>query len=262
MEFVRRLLELAKINFSLKEELKNPLFLVDLLIVIFIFYWIYKLLKNTKAVRILYGLLILIAMMLASSFLNLTLLSWFLGFFLTIILIAIPVVFQPELRNALEKIGRTNLKASLLKESDSLNFIKPIIESVRIMSREKIGGIIAIQRKTGLDDYAKKGISLDANIKSELILSCFLSDSPLHDGAIIISKGKIKSAFCTLPLSESEQVASLGTRHKAALGLSEQTDAVVAVVSGKNGQVSLAIDGIISKIIDFKDLEKVLKSLF
>ena len=259
---IQKLLDLVKFNLPISDISKNPLFLMDILIVLLITYWIYKLLKNTKAVRILYGLFILTIMMYISSLLHLVLLSWVLGAILTVILVAIPVVFQPELRNALERIGRTGFRASSLTKSQEINILKPVLEAVRTMSHSRNGSIIAIQRKTGLGDYLKTGVALNSDISKELILSCFTNTSPLHDGAMIISHDKILGASCIFPLSGSDLAAKLGTRHKAALGLSEQTDALVIVVSGTSGNISLAIDGELIKNINLEELQKKINYYF
>lgn len=262
MENISKFLEQLKIDFTISELTKYPLLVVDILIVFLIFYWIYRLLKNTKAVRILYGVLILAVIMYISSLLHLVLLHWFLQVFLTVIIIAIPVVFQPELRNALEKIGRTGLKPGVFKESKASKFLNPILDAVKIMSREKIGGIIAIQKKTGLRDYLKTGVILDADISKELLIACFVHNSPFHDGAVIIANGRILAASVVLPLSDSDSTIHLGTRHKAAVGLSEQTDAVSIVVSEKTGEISITMGGNISKNISYNDLNKFLKKTF
>jgi diadenylate cyclase len=259
---IQKLLDLVKFNLPISEISKNPLFLVDILIVLLITYWIYKLLKNTKAVRILYGLLILVMMMYISSLLHLVLLNWVLGAILTIILVAIPVVFQPELRYALERIGRTGLRASSLTKSQEINILKPVLEAVRAMSLNRNGSIVAIQRNTGLGDYLKTGVALNSDISKELILSCFINTSPLHDGAMIISNDKILGASCIFPLSDSDLAAKLGTRHKAALGLSEQTDALIIVVSGTSGNISLAVEGELMKNISLEELQKKINYYF
>jgi len=260
---IQNFLGLLRINFQISELLKNPLFLVDILIVLFIFYWIYKIFKNTRAVRIFYGLVIIAIVMYLSSVLHLVLLRWVSGVFLTIILVAIPIVFQPELRNALERIGRTGIpQASGLTKLSEANILKSVVEAVGTMSLNKIGGIIAIQRKTGLNDYLKTGVLLNSDISKELILSCFVEESPLHDGAVIIFRNKILGASCILPLSDSISVATLGTRHKAAIGLSEQTDAVAIIVSGKSGEISLAVEGSLSKNITLEELNKKINHYF
>lgn len=259
---IKNLLEnIGKLKFSFPELSDDPLFLVDFFIVILIFYWIYTLLKNTRAVRILYGLFILALLMYVSSLLHLALLNWVLGAVLTVILVAIPIVFQPELRNALERIGRTGLNPHAFK-NNGFKYLEEILETLKIMSKKQIGGIIAIQRKTGLGDFIKTGILLNADISKELLLSCFIPESSLHDGAIIISDNKIIAASCILPLSSDDSVAKLGTRHKAALGLSEQTDAVVIVVSGTTGMISIAHEGFLFRGVKINELEKKLRKIF
>lgn len=260
MEGIQKLINFPRLDVTFADVLKNPLFLVDIFIVLLIFYWIYRLLKNTRAVRILFGVLILAGMMYLSFFLHLTLLSWVLGLFLTVILVAIPVVFQPEFRNALEKIGRTRLNASIIR-SRNVKFPQSILEALEVMSTNKIGGLIAIQRKTGLGDYLKSGIELDSKISKNLILACFLEGSPLHDGALVIAGNRILGASCLFPLSGDESAVPLGTRHKAAVGLTEETDALCIVVSGKNGQISLAYEGKLLKNIAQEELAKKLKTL-
>ena len=187
MDIIEKIIEQINIGLPVSKISNNPLIIVDILIVSLIIYWIYKLLRNTRAVRILYGLLILIIIMYISSLLNLTLLHWLLQIILTVIIVAIPIVFQPEFRNALERIGRTGIKAGTLKDSRVLKILNPVLDSVKVMSRDKTGGIIAVQRKTGLSDYAKTGTMLNANISKSLLLACFISGSPFHDGAVIIS---------------------------------------------------------------------------
>lgn len=262
MEFIAKFIELVKNNLPISEITKNPLLIVDILIVILIIYWLYELLKNSKAVRIFYGLLVLGVMLYISALLHLYLLNLVLGIFLTVVIVAIPVVFQPELRNLLEKIGRTGFNKNIFKDESLMTFIGTIKESINIMANNKIGGIIAIQRKTGLSDFTKSGKKINALISKELIVSIFSKNSLLHDGAILIIDKKIKAASVILPLSESDAILTLGTRHRAALGLSEQSDAVVIVVSEKTGKISLAVDGKMELDISPEDLEKKIKKFF
>lgn len=262
MSEIQKILDVSNLGLSFKDILQNPLFLVDFIIVLVIFFWFYQLLKNTRAVRILYGVLILGILMYLSSFLHLVLLSWVLGGFLTIVLVAIPVVFQPELRNTLEKIGRTGISAANFKTLAVSEHLETILDAVKIMSHNKIGGIIAIKRNSGLNDYLKSGVELNAKLSKELIISTFIYESPLHDGGMIISNDKILGASCIFPLTENQDTITLGTRHKAAIGLSEQTDAICIVVSERDGGISLAIDGSLEKNISYEELAKKVKSLF
>lgn len=258
MSIVDNILDILGQNFPIEKITQNPLFLVDFIVVLVLFFGIYRAFKNSRALRIFYGVIFLAVMLFLSSFFNLTLLSWVLGIFLAVILVAIPVVFQPELRNALERLGRTGLKKVTHKESRTGRFIKPIIETVSTLSKNSIGAIIVLQRKTGLREFISTGTIVDAEISKDLLLSFFSGESPLHDGAVIISKGRIAAASCILPLSENDSVAMLGTRHKAAMGLSEQTDALVIVVSEKTGQISLASRSTFVKNINLIDLQKAL----
>lgn len=259
MNLIDNIFQAFNNSFSVEEIVQNPLFLVDFMVVLLLFYGIYRMLRNTRALRIFYGLIFIALMLFVSVFFNLTLLSWVLGVFLTITVVAIPIVFQPELRNGLERLGRTGLKNISAKESVTAKFIKPIMETVVILSKNKIGAIIVIQRKTGLREFMATGTIIDAEISKNLLLSFFLGDSPLHDGAVIISKGRIASASSILPLSENDLVTTLGTRHKAAMGVAEQTDALVIVVSEKTGKISLAEGASFFKNIAEKDLTKMLE---
>lgn len=259
MNLIDNIFQAFNNSFSVEDIVQNPLFLVDFMVVLLLFYGIYRMLRNTRALRIFYGLIFIALMLFVSVFFNLTLLSWVLGVFLTITVVAIPIVFQPELRNGLERLGRTGLKNISAKESVTAKFIKPIMETVVILSKNKIGAIIVIQRKTGLREFMATGTIIDAEISKNLLLSFFLGDSPLHDGAVIISKGRIASASSILPLSENDLVTTLGTRHKAAMGVAEQTDALVIVVSEKTGKISLAEGASFFKNIAEKDLTKMLE---
>lgn len=259
MNLIDNIFQAFNNSFSVEDVVQNPLFLVDFMVVLLLFYGIYRMLRNTRALRIFYGLIFIALMLFVSVFFNLTLLSWVLGVFLTITVVAIPIVFQPELRNGLERLGRTGLKNISAKESVTAKFIKPIMETVVILSKNKIGAIIVIQRKTGLREFMATGTIIDAEISKNLLLSFFLGDSPLHDGAVIISKGRIASASSILPLSENDLVTTLGTRHKAAMGVAEQTDALVIVVSEKTGKISLAEGASFFKNIAEKDLTKMLE---
>jgi len=220
----------------------SPLLLLDIAIVAIIFYWVYIFLKETRAMRILYGLIILLILIALGNLLNLVLLNWILKSLTAILLVAIPVVFQPELRTALEKLGRTKFLGELaFVKHDSNQIVNEIITTVSILSKQKIGALIVIQRQTGLREYIDNGISLDAVVSAELLLSIFFPKSPLHDGAVIIVGDKIVSASSILPVSQTNLSNNLGTRHKAALGITENSDAISVVVSEETGYVSMAV---------------------
>ncbi len=230
-------------NLPLDEIYKNPLFVVDIFIVLAIFYAIYRIFKNTRAERIFYGFIILGIMFYLSSFFNLYLLNFILGISFVILIIAMPIVFQPELRSALERLGRTGIKKIGTKNNETSKSLRIIIESTLFMSKNKIGSIIVIAGKTGLKEHTTSGVIINGDISKDLLISCFIPESPLHDGAVLIKNDKIISASSILPLSESDQVLTLGTRHRAGLGLSEISDAKVIIVSEKSGEISFAKSG-------------------
>jgi diadenylate cyclase len=246
-------------SLPLEEIYKNPLFVVDIFIIIIIFYAIYKIFKNTRAERIFYGFLILGIMFLLSSFFNLYLVNFILGLSFFILIIAMPIVFQPELRSALEKLGRTGISKIGVKKDDAKKTLKIIVDSVSFMSKNKIGSIIALSGKTGLKEHTTSGIIINGDISKDLLISCFIPEGPLHDGAVLIKNDKIISASTILPLSDSDQVLTLGTRHRAGLGLSEISDAKVIITSEKSGEISFAKSGKFYKNISSENLLEKIK---
>lgn len=253
--------EQSKIFWSTLDFSRYPLIILDILIVAALFYWLFLLLKETRGIRILFGLMVLVGVLFISRFLNLMALSWILKSFLAAAVIAIPIIFQPELRKALERLGRTNILNFLKEDKDLTNVIYEITEAVKILAKNKIGALIVIKRKIGLEDYIQTGTFLNAQLSSKLILNIFFPHSPLHDGAIIIEGNKIIAAGCTLPLLETDTSFKYGTRHKAALGLSNETDALVIVVSEEKGTISLGIDGKLITKISYRDLPQHLLKL-
>jgi len=222
----------------------SPLLIVDILIVAIFFYWIYVFLKETRAMRILYGLFFLLILMALGKLLDLVLLNWILKSLMTVIVIAIPIVFQPELRAALEKLGRTKLLGELsFAKKDNDQVINELLTAIHMLSKQKIGALLVLKRHDGLREYIDNGVEIDATVSAELLSSIFFPKSPLHDGAVIISGDKIVSACSVLPVSQVSLGGNLGTRHKAALGITEDSDALVLVVSEETGNISLAIGG-------------------
>jgi len=235
-----------KTNYFL-ENLKiesSPIFLLDIVIVTVIFYWVYIFLRETRAMRILYGLMFLLLFMAIGKLFNLVLLNWMLKSLMTMLIVAIPVVFQPELRTALEKLGRTKLLGELaFSRVENIEAITQIIEAVSHFSYKKIGALIVIKRQIGLREYIDNGCKIDARLSAKMLMSIFYPKSPLHDGAVIVSHNKIISACSILPVSQTELNENLGTRHKAGLGMSEVSDAIVVIVSEETGRISLAVGG-------------------
>lgn len=240
----------------------SPLLILDILLVAILFYWVYVFLKETRAMRILYGLLFLLILMAAGRLLDLILLNWILQSLMTMLIVAIPVVFQPELRSALERLGRTKfLGESAFLRDEHLRVVNEIVFAATALSGHKRGALIVLQRQTGLREYIDNGKSVDARVSSDLIQSIFFPKSPLHDGAIIIVGDKITSASSILPVSQANLSSNLGTRHKAAVGITEISDALAVVVSEETGSISLAVAGRIDCRMNEEKLKNRLISL-
>ena len=251
-------------NYFLENLRQNSslLLLVDILIVAIFFYWIYVFLKETRAMRILYGLFFLLILMALGRLLNLVLLNWILKSLTAIIVVAIPVVFQPELRAALEKLGRTKLLGELSFSKKDLNQVQnELLTAVYLLSKQKIGALIILKRHDGLREYIDNGVEIDATVSAELLSSIFFPKSPLHDGAVIVDGDKIVSACSVLPVSQLNLGANLGTRHKAAVGITEDSDAVALAVSEETGGISLAIGGKIETKMSEERLKNRLSSI-
>lgn len=238
-----------------------PYILLDIAVVSVLIYWGYLLLRQTRAMRIVYGLVILVVIMLLAKLLDLVLLNWLLKYFMTMLVVAIPVVFQPELRNALEKLGRTGFISELGRSESQTDNLDQIIAAVKQMSGQKIGALIVLQRKTGLRDYIERGTQLNAKISTDLLCSIFFPKSPLHDGAAVIIGNKIIAASVMLPATERELSSRLGSRHRAAVGITENSDAVAIVVSEETGAISLCVAGEIERRISEDRLKNRLAAL-
>lgn len=236
---------------------------VDILVVAFFFYRIYALIKNTRATALLKGLLFLGFLSLLSGSLQLHVVNWILEKLMTVLIVALPVVFQPELRRALEQIGRGKLYISsqVMSETDWESVIDDVVEASEIMAEKRIGALIVFECSVGLDDYIDSGIRVDGLVSKELLGNIFIVNTPLHDGAVIIREGRIMAAGCLLPLTRDRSLSSeMGTRHRAAIGLSEQADCVVVVVSEETGIISYAYGGHIYRHMDSESLRNRLRT--
>jgi diadenylate cyclase len=241
----------------------NILDLIDIVVVAYFLYRIYLMLKNTRAATLVKGLLVLVLFMLISRWLNLHVISWLLEKSMTVIMVALPVVFQPELRRALEQIGRGRLfnKGSELDEQEMEEMLNAVANATVIMSRRKEGALMVFERETGLEERIETGVAVDGLISDSLLLNIFEKDTPLHDGAVIIRGKRIVAASCLLPLTENRNLSQeLGTRHRAAIGISEQSDAVVLVVSEETGAVSIARNGELMRYLTADDVKEILRS--
>jgi diadenylate cyclase len=218
---------------------------IDILIVAYVVYRVIYSIQGTRATTLVKGLAIVFASSVVARALSLRTVSWLLEQAVTLFLVALPVVFYPELRRGLEQLGRGQLfgwPSSRGSGQDTLN-LDAVVKACGELSAKKTGALIVFQRQTGLHEFIETGVRLDALISTELLMNVFEPNSPLHDGAVIISHGRIVSAGCVLPLTDSQLRGGLGTRHRAAVGMSEQTDAVIVVVSEETGTISLAVGG-------------------
>ncbi len=249
----------SSINFT-----EDPFFILDIIIVAMLIYSFYIFLKETRAMRILYGIIFLVILFFISQALNLVALNYILKALTTMFVVAIPVVFQPELRSLLERIGRTDIVSDFrkLNKDEITQIISEIIKAVTTLSSKKIGALIVISQKTGLKNVIDTGTRIDSRISKDLILTIFQPKSPLHDGAIIIKGNKMIAAGTTLPLTNNKFDFHVGgTRHRAGLGLSEQSDAIIIIVSEEKGTISLASGGILNQDIDIIKLKKSLEEI-
>jgi diadenylate cyclase len=232
----------------------TPLDVLDVAVTAVFIYYILLLIRGTRAVQILLGLLVLLAMLGAATLLHLLVLATVLQVVLLGTAVALPIVFQPELRRALEQLGRGGLlvRRESSEGSAARNAALAIVARAAVaLARERVGALIAIQQTTGLREFVESGTKLDAKVTLDLLLTIFARNTPLHDGAVIIHNAEIEAAGCFLPLSETVRSEShMGTRHRAALGLSEQTDAVVVIVSEETGSISIAQSGRLSRALD------------
>ncbi|BCJ87289.1 diadenylate cyclase CdaA [Effusibacillus dendaii] len=241
---------------------------LDIVIVAYLLYRLILLIRGTRAVQLLKGIIVILVMTGISSYLNLRALNWILDKIITIGLFAIPVVFQPELRRALEQLGRGRFFARAFtlnkvqdNEEDIRKTIHEISKAASVLSKNKIGALLIIERETGISDIMETGVPIGAVVTSELLINIFIPNTPLHDGAVVIRENQIVTANTFLPLSDNPDLSQeLGTRHRAALGITENSDAVGVVVSEERGYISLTLNGTITQNIDEQTLRQLLTS--
>jgi len=238
----------------------GPVEIIDVAVVAFILYQVLRLLRGTQGIQILVGLILLAVIGILSTTFNLILLSWLFRNATFFIIIAVIVIFQPELRRAFDQLGRIGHVGRPLSGFNSRQYNQAISEAIRAterLSMKKTGALIAFEREVGLEDYAATGVRINGEISAEMLQSIFYPNSPLHDGAVIVRGNRIIAAGCLLPLPEEGTVKErLGTRHRAALGLSLASDALVLVVSEETGNISVIEEGKISRNLDADDLRR------
>ena len=238
--------------------------IVDILVVAFLIYKVIMMVRSTSAARIAKSVLIILILAGVTQLLNMYLLNYILDKILEIGLVALIVVFQPELRRMLEKLGSKNVREILSVKEEQREIdrvIEQTVQACEIMSRERVGVLLVFERETPLDEYFKTGTIVDAQLSEQLLRNLFFKNSPLHDGAVIVRGGRVAAAGCVMPLSDNPHLpGDLGTRHRAGVGTSEVSDAVVVIVSEENGTISVAIGGMLKRHLAPQTLQKLLSN--
>ena len=239
--------------------------ILDIFLVAIILYKTYEMLEDTRAITLAKGVIFLLVLTLLSNWLNLHAIYWLLSKMLTLLFVALPIVFQPELRRALEHLGEGRFLAhsSFLNDEDAENVIQELDSALRELSAVKTGALIVIERNMGLNDICRTGVQIDGLVSKEFLRNIFFVNTPLHDGAAVIRGKRVIAAGCLLPLTENRTLSTeLGTRHRAGIGLSEQCDALVLIVSEETGIISVAENGHIHRNIDSIQLKEYLRPIF
>ena len=235
-------------------------FIAEIFIISFCFYKLWLFIRGTRAVHLVKGLVLLIIFAFLANILGLNTITRILGYLGAVAVIAFVVLFQPELRRGLARLGENPLFASSWKEEE---VIEEIVKSANFLSRKKVGALIALERDIGLRNYVETGVEMDSRVSSELLNTIFMPNTPLHDGAVIIQGERIVAAGCILPLAEAtDMVRITGTRHLAAVGLTEETDAAAVVVSEETGAISVGIGGKLTRDLDGATLQKFLLNIY
>lgn len=234
--------------------------ILEILFIWILLYSLIRFFQGTRALQVLMGLLILAIVFNIAKFLQLHTINWVLTKLFAVGVLAFLIIFQPELRRALARIGQNTMFGTFLKKGGTID---EVVQACEHMSRSKIGALIAIERDVGLKNYIESGLAVDAKVSAELLITLFFPNNPTHDGGVIIQGERLVSSGCLFPLSQNAQLSrSLGTRHRAAVGLTEETDAVAVVVSEETGSVSVSVYGKLTRDLDGEGLRRVLTSLF
>ncbi len=251
----------------LLSRLADPRVILDILVVTLIIYWLLWVAQGTRATQLIRGIITLFAFVfLLGTSLQLSTLNWILGRTWPALVVALPVIFQPELRRALEQIGHTGawLRTSFPSgtEQDLERTVDEVVRAATQLARQRYGALIVIERETGLQDFADRGVLLDAALSRQLLINVFFPNSPLHDAAVIVRGDRIVAASVVLPLTDNISASGqLGTRHRAAIGVTEESDALAVVVSEETGQMAVAHNGRLIRNLDQDRLRRVLRSL-
>lgn len=239
-------------------------YIIDILIIAFVFYKLLGLIRETRAEQLVKGFIIILVISKLSEWASLYAVNYVLESTFTIGLIALVILFQPELRKALEHLGRSSIlsmnnRKGLTDETERV--INEVADAAGVMSRKKVGALIVIERTTGINDIAETGTILDAKVSADLLMNIFYPKSPLHDGAVVIKNNRIMAAGCLLPLSSNKYISKeLGTRHRAGMGMTESSDALIVIVSEETGAISIAIEGKLRRFLDMSTLKDLMLS--
>ncbi|KIL51774.1 diadenylate cyclase CdaA [Jeotgalibacillus campisalis] len=235
---------------------------VDILLVWFVVYKLITVIRGTKAVQLLKGIFVIVIVRGLSELLGFNTLAWMMSQVMLWGVLGVIIIFQPELRRALEQLGRGKIfaRGNLHEDEERERLVEAVTKSVSYMAKRRIGALITFEKETGMGDYIETGIQMDSHLTSELLINLFIPNTPLHDGAVIIQKNRIAAAACYLPLSESPFISKeLGTRHRAALGVSEVTDSITVIVSEETGAISFTADGELQRNLDLDEFSSLLR---
>lgn len=239
---------------------------IDIVIVAVVLYKLFTLIRETRAEQLAKGIVVLLVLTKVTEWMKLYTIHFILNNAMTVGTLALLIVFQPELRRGLEYIGTSKFFSKSLMEirGESLSqVVEEIVEATSSLSRQKIGALMVLERKTGLNEVVDTGTKIDGFVSSDLLINIFIPNTPLHDGAVIIKDDRIKAAACFLPLTDNTSVSKeLGTRHRAALGISERSDSLSIVVSEETGAISISENGTISRYLDSKTLRQILTDMY
>ena len=239
--------------------------IVDIGIVYYVLYRGYILIRDMRAKQLVKGIVLLVALIPISSIFDLYMIEFILDNTFQVGVIALVIVFQPEIRKALEYLGRTSFSLSTVEKNaqTSQKIIKEIVSATTSLARQKIGALIIFEKQIGLNDIIESGTQLDANISSGLLINIFIPNTPLHDGAVIVKDYTIKAAGCFLPLTENNLLSKdIGTRHRAAIGMTEKSDSVALIISEETGYISYAVEGRLYRNIQIGELEILLSGIY
>ncbi len=239
---------------------------LDVAIVAFVIYQILRFVRQTRAEQLAKGILFILLAKVAAEWAQLYTINWILSYVINMGVIAVVIIFQPELRRGLEYIGRNKFlpqKQGKIDKSGIRALISTLVETADQFSKERVGALMILERQTSLNDIAESGTYLNADVSKELLGNIFYEGAPLHDGAVIIRGGHLLSAGCVLPLTQNKNLSKdLGTRHRAGIGVTEVSDAIALIVSEETGIISIAVDGRLSRFLELKSMEKTLTKLY